>query len=233
MTLQPNLPTRKRIFCNTCTGETNHVAQGDFVQRTEDNDDAWMWQENIYRLWMCAGCESGMLEICYTNASIVDESGEQAYMYEYHPMRMTGSIATKSFVQLPAKLQRIYKETIQAFNADLDLLCACGLRALIEGICEDKGIQGGNLEKKVDALTSLLPKNIVESLHGFRFMGNTAIHELTPPHRYDLILAIAVSEDLLNYLYELDYKATQLRLRTEANGTLGHSRSASRMERTS
>jgi hypothetical protein len=73
----------------------------------------------------------------------------------------------------------------------------------------------------VDALVSLLPKNVVESLHGFRFMGNTAIHELTPPDRNDLRLAIAVSEDLLNYLYELDYKAKSLSRRTGANKTAG------------
>lgn len=52
--------------------------------------------------------------------------------------------------------------------------------------------------------------NIVESLHGFRFMGNEALHELNPPEKKNLNVAIEVSEDLMNYLYELDYKASQL-----------------------
>jgi hypothetical protein len=56
------------------------------------------------------------------------------------------------------------------------------------------------------------PQNIVTNLHTFRFMGNIAVHELTPPKRQDLLLAIEISEDLLNFLYELDYKAVRLSL---------------------
>jgi hypothetical protein len=56
-----------------------------------------------------------------------------------------------------------------------------------------------------------LPPNIVESLHGFRFIGNKAIHELEPPTQPELALAIDVMEDLLNFLFELEYKARGLR----------------------
>ena len=42
-------------------------------------------------------------------------------------------------------------------------------------------------------------------------MGNVAAHELEAPNREDLKLAIEVIEDLLNFLYELDYKAQQLK----------------------
>lgn len=41
-------------------------------------------------------------------------------------------------------------------------------------------------------------------------MGNEALHRLTPPSRQDLRLAIEIIEDLLNFLYELDYKAQRL-----------------------
>jgi hypothetical protein len=164
---------------------------------------------------MCAGCESGTLEVCWTNVTLTQEDGQQEYVYTYYPKRTKHSAEAKVFIQLPKKLRKIYEETIQAFNEELGILCAGGLRALIEGICEDKGLQGGNLEKRIDALAGLLPKNIVESLHSFRFMGNVAIHELTPPERTDLRLAIEVSEDLLNYLYELDYKARNLSLRRQ------------------
>jgi Domain of unknown function (DUF4145) len=61
------------------------------------------------------------------------------------------------------------------------------------------------------SLTKLgIPANIVENLHGFRFMGNVAIHERTAPERDDLRLAIEIVEDLLNFVYDLDYKAKQL-----------------------
>jgi hypothetical protein len=42
-------------------------------------------------------------------------------------------------------------------------------------------------------------------------MGNKAIHELAAPKSEELALAISIIEDLLNFLYELDYKASRLR----------------------
>lgn len=59
-------------------------------------------------------------------------------------------------------------------------------------------------------MKSLLPVNIVRNLHGFRFIGNRAVHELEAPDKSELGLAIDVIEDLLNFLYSLDYKASIL-----------------------
>ncbi len=81
---------------------------------------------------------------------------------------------------------------------------------LIEGICDNKKIKGKNLEDRINGLVGYLPQNIVANLHGFRFMGNEALHKMTAPKPEDLRLAIEVSEDLLNYLYELDYKVSRL-----------------------
>jgi len=43
------------------------------------------------------------------------------------------------------------------------------------------------------------------------------VHELAAPKLAELWLAIGVIEDLLNFLYELDYKASQLRQMRRAN----------------
>jgi hypothetical protein len=91
-------------------------------------------------------------------------------------------------------------------------LCTAGLRALLEGVCDDKHIKGRNLRDKIDNLQPLLAnKSIVKNLHHFRFTGNQAVHRLESPTRGDTKLAIEVMEDLLNFLYELDYKASRLR----------------------
>jgi hypothetical protein len=101
----------------------------------------------------------------------------------------------------------LYVEVVNAQNSNLNVLCAIGLRALIEGVCADKKIQGQNLDEKVEAMAALLPANIVKNLHGFRFMGNRAAHELSAPNSGELNVAIDLFEDILNYLYDLDYKA--------------------------
>lgn len=212
----PDKPSRKKIlFCNLCKTETNHICQSEHLRYREYEEN--YWEQNRYRLWICAGCESATLEVAYQD---VGYGSEDNWDLDYFPKREENDVKGKSFRKLPDKLNKIYRETIQAFNNNLNVLCAVGLRALIEGICEDKGMKGNNLEVKIDGLKSILPTNIVTNIHNFRFIGNTAIHELTPPEKHALRLAIEIVEDLLNFLYELDYKASGLTRYRQTGSTL-------------
>jgi hypothetical protein len=68
------------------------------------------------------------------------------------------------------------------------------------------------LDRKIDGLITFLPSlNLIETLHAFRFAGNDAAHELEALTRDDARTAIEVMEALLNFLYDLDYKASQMR----------------------
>jgi hypothetical protein len=209
-------PGAKRLFCNRCKSETNHVARGSH-KRSYYEDDSSYWEEDIFTLLTCAGCDKGTLEEAWTQSGYLRPAGptnedtEQDYSLAYAPPRGTQTREPKVFRQLPKALSAIYKECVAAYNNDLHLLCGAGLRALIEGICEDKKVKGTNLQKKIDALAGVhLPQNITKSLHSFRFIGNDAVHKLDVPLRRDLDLAIEVAEDLLNFFYELDYKASRL-----------------------
>ena len=197
----------KRIYCNRCRSENNHLPHGSH-SRT-DADSEGFWQTVTYTLLTCGGCDTGVLEISETAAGWEIE-GEQWFSYSYYPPRASANHHKKTFRKLPKSLRAIYWETVDAYNGGLDILCASGLRALIEGICNDKKIHGPNLEKKVDGLEAILPRNLVQHLHAFRFIGNEALHELGVPGRETLRSAIDVSEDLLNFLYDLDYKASRL-----------------------
>jgi hypothetical protein len=193
----------KRIYCNRCKDETNHVLRGSH-SRTYSGDNGY-WEEFTYSLWTCAGCDTGTLELAWIANGMYD-----IYDYSYHPARSSQDLNPKIFRQLPKPLATIYREVVDAYNHRMHLLCAAGLRILIEGICQDKNISGRRLEEKIDGLKAILPDNIVQNLHGFRFMGNEAVHEFGAPDRNALSLAVEVSEDLLNFLYELDYKASRL-----------------------
>jgi hypothetical protein len=225
-----DLSPNKRIYCNICKGKTNHICKHNSCEyhliSSRDTVSFYTWGN---RLWMCAGCESFTLEK-YTVPEYFDfgqyeieefDSEELAAMEEmedessalnvdYFPKRTENDLVTKNYAQLPARLRNIYRELILAFNNETPILCAVGIRALIEGICFDHEIAGRNLEKKIEGMTSILPKNIVSNLHNLRFMGNEAAHELSTPSQQELQLAIEICEDLLNYLYELDYKASYL-----------------------
>ena len=206
--MSENPPQKKRLFCNQCKTITKHVLKG--YHHKEDNEEqfAHWWEKSDFFFWVCAGCDSAILEEEYTNAAIDQDDGDHIFLV--FPKPSLFHLQEKHFTKLPSKLKTIYHETIQAFNEEMQILTSAGLRALIEGICSDKQISGRNLKEKIDNLNTLLPQNIVTNLHSFRFIGNEAVHELEVPDTYDLRLAIEVSEDLLNFLYELDYKSSRL-----------------------
>ncbi len=60
-------------------------------------------------------------------------------------------------------------------------------------------------------MISILPENIVMHLHNIRFIGNTAAHEqLECTHKKSFVWLSEDFEDIMNYLYELNYKASLL-----------------------
>jgi hypothetical protein len=197
----------KKIYCNTCKIETNHELKGTH-HKEYDND--YGWEITNYHFWICLGCETATLEEAFTAMGLIDIDNNQIWEFVYYPKRKTGDLNIKRFRNLPSKLSDIYRETIACFNINSPLLCTIGLRALLEGICANKKISGHNLKQKIEGLKKLLPANIVDNLHSFRFMGNDAAHELNPPNNNELKIAIEVVEDLLNFIYDLEYKTEEL-----------------------
>ena len=212
----------RRLFCNVCKGETWHELKAVHERRLDyienegtPNEYRAFWEKFEFRLWVCRGCDTGLLEEAYQNEGMYDASiNDYAWESDLYPKRAKSDLPHKSFKQLNKKLSMIYREVIDSYNNDLRILCAVGLRALLEGICADKQIAGKTLQEMITGLRSCLPPNIVDSLHSLRFMGNDAIHDLQPPQRPELSLAIEVVEDLLNFLYELEYKAKKLPQKT-------------------
>jgi hypothetical protein len=211
------VPKKMRVYCNTCKQETNHELKGEHSSSWTDNEGAGFGETLTYRLLVCMGCERGVLQHEYSNSEMfywndATDRAEEFSDISYFPERSQHDLVPKPYAKLKPTLAALYKEAITCYNQKSLILCAAGLRALLEGICQDKKIKGKNLKIKIEGLKSLLPnKNIIRNLHHFRFMGNEAVHELAAPKQTELTLAISVIEDLLNFLYELDYKASQLR----------------------
>ena len=200
---------KARIYCNYCKQETNHELRGQHESKWW-NEEMARGEHTDYRFWTCMGCDDAVLEREYSNADMAFDN-ENA-LISYYPRRTQYALVAKPYTKLKPKLTALYKEAITCYNHQALILCAAGLRSLLEGICQDKRIKGTNLKTKIEGLAVVLPnKNIIRNLHHFRFMGNEAVHELAAPKPAELALAISVIEDLLNFFYELDYKASQLR----------------------
>ncbi len=194
-----------RVYCNSCKKYTNHILL--FSHSKHDQYDE-LFVDCTYNLFACAGCDSVTLE------EVEEVDGLNAFEPErctyYYPKRNEESKEKKVFYKMPQSLCNIYDEIIDAYNEELDVLCAAGLRSLVEGICAESGIQGQDLPEKINALEATLPEHIIDVFHELRFMGNNAIHRLTPPERSDLKLAIDIVEAILHFLYELDDTSKKL-----------------------
>lgn len=204
-----------KVFCNSCGQETNHHVKSEHITEYHDVVAGRLrfWEERRQRFLICEGCEKGTLEVGWTHEGAQDpETGERIWSTELYPKRVKHDVGQKQFKQLPNRLDTIYRETIQAYNVEAEILTAVGLRSLVEGICKDQDINssGDKLVKRIDKLDKILPGHIVSDLNEFRFMGNEAVHELESPSEDELTISIEICEDLLNYIYELDYKTEQL-----------------------
>ena len=202
----------KKIYCNVCRRSNLHTLKFTHYVCDGDPSEDHYFEEWTDSLWACCGCESATLvhRWAIPNAEGVDGAPQpEVHIY---PPRTNGAAQAKYFLKLPPKLAKLYGETIDAFNAGSLLLCTIGLRALIEGVCTDKGIEGKNLEKQIDGLVTFIPnQTLIDSLHGFRFAGNDAAHDLEAMYPTDAENAIEVMEGLLNFLYDFDYKAARIK----------------------
>lgn len=204
----------KKIFCNTCKGETNHDIKShhdkSYYEEYEDHGRKFLgyYEKTQYSFLVCRGCDTATLEESWHNAGMHDYNGEDIYSDEYHPKRlMLGEREAKRFNHLDQTLNETYKEIITSFQQGLSIVCSMGVRALLEGICVLEGIDdkvAWGLEKKIEHLNaaSNIPESIITGLKNIKFVGDDAAHRLKPPERHILSMAIDLLESLMTHMYE-------------------------------
>ncbi|HSF65816.1 MAG TPA: DUF4145 domain-containing protein [Nitrospiraceae bacterium] len=93
-----------------------------------------------------------------------------------------------------------------------------GLRAIVEAICIDREVSGQNLQNKIDDLVTkgLLAKPQADLLHEERYIGNAALHEISPPAKQEIEDGLAIVEGLMTAIYVLPLRAQRLKKKREA-----------------
>lgn len=214
----PAVPKTMKIFCNVCKLETNHELKTSHVRREsmcDDDGPEIYWEEWTYKFWICRGCDTALLQEIYTDASMnAIEMGGQFFDVQVFPKPSFQVRIPRHFIHIDSKLNNTYHDVILSFNAGAEISCAMTLRALLEGVCVNKGIDDsvargleGKLEKLKDR--NILSPNIVDTLLSLKFIGDDAAHRLEAPRNGEIRLAIDVIEDLLNFLYEAEYSLTK------------------------
>lgn len=199
----------------------------------ENDQDSIDWSDR-YQIIQCLGCDT----FSFRHKNWFSEAQEYYGPNDYndgtttvlYPQRSKDILNTKDFYNAPKNLRAIYREVVNCFNGDSPVLCAAGLRATIEGLCAENGVTDGpvkvtkadgtvevkrkeNLEGKISGLyeKGILTEKSAEILHEHRYLGNSAVHELSRPAEDDLRLAIEIVEHVLETLYEIPEKADLLR----------------------
>jgi hypothetical protein len=232
-----------KVLCQECKRPTKHLV---FVSADVsghepydgDPDISISWEQN-YQVIQCQGCETLSFRQRHWFSEHEDPYlGTDGHTEQLYPKRDVNTLTARDFQSLPKTIHRIYKESIESCNNDCFVLCAAGLRALVEGICANQSISDGpievpasgggtqivrkrNLEGKIKGLVErdILTASGAETLRELRFLGNEAVHELSQPGFRELKLAFDIVEHVLEQLYEIPGKAIKLeqyRLRRKA-----------------
>ncbi|RBP95385.1 uncharacterized protein DUF4145 [Cytobacillus firmus] len=215
-----------KVFCRTCGKKTNHLITTCHYESIKiSNVHEFLITHAILK---CAGCDT----ITYADIHHdphVDEQGNQKdlriIIFPEEPkvsMRVTtkGDIIYSS--EIPKNISEIYKQLVASYNRKHNLLCAIGLRTLIEAICNElKIIKGFKYDENKNPLTQEGKKESIEGkinglyekeyiiwyqtliLQRIREIGNAATHELVEPTSEELYSAIEVVENLLENIYNL------------------------------
>jgi hypothetical protein len=227
-----------KVLCKTCNNKTQHltlssVNETGSAPMSEYEGDVFYWGTN-YEIIQCLGCESISFRSSSSNSEDEDEYGHSYVTELIYPKRSKQLLNLKNFLNVPYNLQRIYRETIDCYNSENLTLCGAGVRALVEGLCKENGITGGqveiikqdgskemkrktNLQGKINGLydSGKLTQQNSEILHEHRFLGNDAVHELSIPSKEDLSLAIEIVESIFDTLYEIPSKGLRLKMKRQ------------------
>ena len=201
------------VDCSRCDNATKHrvMFSVDLHQRSFD-----IQGRESYQIVRCHGCDTLSFRLVSSNSEDIGYIDKDEIEYierkEVYPPRIAGRPRLKDNGLLPREVELIYRETHAALCMDLRVLAAVGIRALVEAVCAEKEAQGGNLEKKIDSLVKagVLTDSGAQILHGLRFMGNAAAHEIKRHSLSTLSTAFDVSENLLQNVYIIPAKASRL-----------------------
>jgi hypothetical protein len=219
------------LLCEVCKTETTHIVLKS-INHHYGNEAVDGKTE--YQIVQCQGCKCPSFRDEGVFSEDWDSKGDLNVTVHLYPERSFQMLNLKQFYEVPQNLEQIYEEIIACYNRNNKILCAAGLRAIIEGICSVKGIKkglieykdkDGKIQQKQDtglwgkisglAENEILTKRHSEFLNTFRFLGNDALHKLSAPSKEELRIAIEIVEHILENIFELEAKVKRLKRKME------------------
>lgn len=216
----------RKAFCNSCSGERNHHIL--FSKLDQESTDYGSYYCK-YQIIQCLGCEYvHFLKECGEDDNLqpyYDIDGNTQYEHypdiHLYPPKEQIQLQFIKFDSNSSLVSKYFDESVAAFNNDLILLSAIGLRACLERFCHYNEIIEGNLKGEIDKLKqkNIILKDEHKQLHGIRFLGNESAHEVLPQiKKKQIISAIQVFENIFLRVYNLNETTIhheQLKIKSE------------------
>lgn len=208
-------PDTIRSHCNSCFRETNHL----IVARYENKgtDDGGQWQETSFML-KCCGCDTVSFRIDLWLEAWDDFDGDTCH----RGIRTTNYPAATSRRKppwakaIPEALAQLLEEVYIAYAADARSLATMGIRAILDGFCNDKVGDCGNFKQKLDALVSgeFVSSYEREILEAALDAGHAAAHRGHSPTATELSSLLDIVEHFLQAGYVLRQAAQEIKKHT-------------------
>ena len=214
--------------CEECTGEKEHTVISSYTdkgsQMIKEEGFGISWS-NEYQIIQCGGCKTISFREKTYHSEDDDNDGRDPTKIYLYPERKWNNKQPIEMVYLPHAVSTIYWEVIKTYNNNCVVLCAVGIRALIEAVCKALKVEGSyelnkkgenilktDLEAKINGLVEkqYLAPHAAKILHTQRFMGNEAAHEIQQFQKKDLVTAIEIIEHCLEHFFILPMKAGTL-----------------------
>jgi len=202
-----------RADCRDCGRTTRHEV---LFQHIEETNPEEYHEKDTWQVIRCLGCTA--VGFRHRNDDFEhaweDFDGETQHKIEISlfPRVIKNHKKLTHTHHIPALVRKIYTQTLSAYSEKAYVLASVGLRAIIEAVCNELGLSGNSLEKRIDQLFKggHVSNGDKKRLHAIRFLGNDAAHEITEPKESELRVALEIVEHLLNSVFILEKKAKSL-----------------------
>jgi hypothetical protein len=184
-------------YCSECDGDKNHKKLFSKIPKRYSKS------VEEFSVVECMGCNSisflQTIKLSKKSKTIQVNYPDDGRLAHY-------SFLPEAHVRVfPKKILSLYDEVISAFESDSSILSGIGLRALVEAICIDQTIPGGNLLKKIEALhnAGFISKSELPILDKLRVIGNDSAHQIKSLPMNKLELALGIINHVLTSIYVL------------------------------
>src|ERR1700738_1806770 len=134
---------RTKSFCNRCKLDSNQEILFSESEVFRDEEQG-LYATTEWQVIKCCGCGTiSFREVEEFSEHTDPDTGQIIPTIRAYPVSERDALLAKPFHNVPRKIRRIYRETVDAYNRGSRTLCAGGIRVAIEGICGDKRVKDG------------------------------------------------------------------------------------------